>query len=161
MHLKWGVMDRTEITTMLFIFAGLMVVASISTIAAFTTKHRSERDVRVRGIRYGHARASLVLEDVPLGVQAARKDLESSLASKPRFRLLAATHDSVSVRGRANYWTSSTLTTITFDGTDDSTRVSFVTAPRRKTILVDWGQSSRDVWELARPFTELTSASRY
>jgi hypothetical protein len=154
-------MDHAEITTMLLIFAGLVVVASISTVVAFAAKRRSERDARVRGIRYGQAGASLVLEDVPLGAQAARKALETSLVSKPRFKLLAATHDTVSVRSRSNMSTWGTLTTITFDGTDGSTRVSFATAPRMKTILVDWGQSSRDVWELARPFTELTSVSRY
>jgi hypothetical protein len=152
-------MDRAEITTMLLIFAGLVIVASISTTVAFATKRRSERDARVRGIRYGHAGASLVLEDVPLGVQAARKALETSLASKPRFKLLDTTHDTVSVRGRSNMSTWGTLTTITFEGTDSSTRISFVTAPRMRTVLVDWGQSSRDIWELARPFTELTPAS--
>jgi hypothetical protein len=154
-------MDRAEITTMLLIFVGLVIVALISTIMAFAAKRRSERDARVRGIRYGHAGASLVLEGVPLGAQATRRALETSLASKPRFKLLASTHNSVSVRGRSNMSTWGTLTTITFDGTDDSTRVSFNTAPRMKTILVDWGQSSRDVWELARHFTELISVSRY
>lgn len=141
-------MDGAVLLTVILVLAALMVVASTLVLIAFARKRASERDARARGIAYRPAGASLVIENVPLDRQSVRTLLEQAAASDPRFAVRETSGNVVCIKGRPNFWTWGTWITVTLDSVGDHTRASAVASPALSTILIDWGQSSRDIGRL-------------
>lgn len=143
-------MDGAVLLTVILVLAALMVVASTLILIGLARKRASERDARARGIAYQPAGASLVIEDVPLDLESVRTLLEQAVASDPRLYVRKTSENVISIKGRPNLWTWGTRIIVTLDGVGDHTRASAVASPALSTTLIDWGQSSRDIWALMK-----------